>query len=75
MIENTIKVKDNKSGKIYDAFTQGVELNFDGKYYTRWNIGINGYNEWTCICCVYSDAEFNETYTVVKWDKEKKQYI
>lgn len=75
MIENTIKIRNRKSGEIYDCFAQAVDLNFNGRYVLRYNIGINGYNEWTCVCCEYSNDEFNEKYEVVKWSKAKKEYI
>lgn len=65
MIENIIKVRDRKTGKIYDCFAQIVDVNFSGEYSLRYNIGINGYNSWTCICCIYDNDRFNENYEVI----------
>lgn len=65
MIENTIRVKNRETDKIYDCFPQIIDLNFDGNYVLRYNIGINGYNEWTNICCIYDNDEFNATYEVM----------
>lgn len=42
-IKNAMKIKDRETGKIYDCFVQAVDLNFDGNYVMRYNIGINGY--------------------------------
>ena len=65
MIENTIKIKDRKTGKIYDCFPQIVDINFDGNYSLRYNIGINGYNEWSFIHAIYDNDEFNKKYEVI----------
>ena len=65
MIENTIKIKDRKTGKIYDCFAQIVDINFNGKYSLRYNIGINGYNEWSFIHAIYDNDEFNKKYEVI----------
>ncbi len=64
-----------KTGKVYEAFTQGVNLNNDGGYVMRWNIGINGYNEWTCKECIYENDEFNNRYVVVKYSYSRKMWI
>lgn len=65
MIQNAMKVKDKKTGRTYDCITQAVDLNFDGNYVLRYNIGINGYNEWSFIHAIYDNKEFNEMYEVV----------
>ena len=65
-IKDAVKVINRKTNEKYDCFAQIVELNFDGKYYLRYNIGINGYNEWTNVCCVYSSEDFNRDYEVIK---------
>ena len=65
MIENTIKIKDRKTGKIYDCLAQIVDINFNGKYSLRYNIGINGYNEWNFIHAIYDNDEFNKKYEVI----------
>lgn len=64
-IKNAMKIKDRKTGRAYDCFTQAVDLNFNGRYVMRYNIGINGYTEWTFIHAIYSNDEFNEMYEVV----------
>ena len=65
MIENTIKIKDRKTGKIYDCFPQMVDINFNSEYSLRYNIGINGYNEWNFIHAIYDNDEFNKKYEVI----------
>ena len=75
MIENTIKVKNRETDKVYDCFPQIIDINNDGKYTLRYNLGINGYNEWINICCIYDNDEFNASYEVVKWSKAKHAYI
>ena len=65
MIENSIKIKERKTGKVYDCFAQMVDLNYNGKYTLLYNIGINGYNEWTNICCIYDNDEFNANYEAI----------
>ena len=65
MIENTIKVRDKKTGKIYDCFPQIVDVNFNNNYSLRYNIGINGYNEWNFIHAIYDNDEFNKKYEVI----------
>lgn len=64
-IKNTMKIKDRETGKTYDCFTQAVDLTLTGRYVLRYNIGINGYNEWTNVCCIYSNDEFNTWYEVI----------
>lgn len=64
-IENTMKVRDRETGKTYDCFLQSVDLNFNGKYIMRYNIGINGYTEWHNVCCIYSNEDFNNEYEVI----------
>lgn len=61
----TMKIRDKRTNEVYDCFTQSVDLNFDGKYVMRYNIGINGYKNWYNVCCVYSNDEFNNNYEVI----------
>jgi hypothetical protein len=70
-----IRVRNKKSGEVYSCVAQLVDLNFDGKYCLRFNIGIDGYNEWTHIENIYSNDEFNEKYEVVKYQKSKKMWV
>ena len=61
-----MKVKDKKTNKLYDCIVQSVELNFDGNYYMRYNIGIQNYQGFHNIHCIYNNEEFNKTYEVIK---------
>lgn len=70
---DTIKIRNRETQKIYDCFPQCVNL--DGKYTLCYNIGIKGYNEWTNICCEYSNEAFNANYEVVKYSFAKRKYI
>ncbi len=65
MIENAMRIRDRRTGEEYDCFPQMVDLSFKGKYELRYNIGINGYTEWSNICCIYSNDEFNSKYEVI----------
>ena len=65
MVENAIKVRDKRTGKVYDCIPQIVDLNFNGRYELRYNIGINGYTEWSNVCCVYDNDVFNRDYEVI----------
>lgn len=44
MIENAYKIKERKTGKIYSCLPQMVDINHNGNYCLRYNVGINGYN-------------------------------
>lgn len=62
-IQTAFKVVEKKTGKKFDCFIQDYEY-IDGKRETRFNIGINGWNEWGFIC--YMDEEqFNSEYEVL----------
>lgn len=63
---NIIKIRDRITGETYDAFVQAVDINFNGHYVMRWNIGIQGHHEWHFICAVYDNDEFNKKYSVTK---------
>lgn len=65
IIENTIKVRDKKTGMTYDCFPQMVDINFNGRYSLRYNIGIMGFTEWTFIHAIYDNDTFNEKYEVI----------
>ena len=64
-IKNTMKIRDRKTDKIYECFTQSVSLDLGKTYVLRYNIGINGYNEWSNVCCEYSNEDFNNNYEVI----------
>ena len=63
---NHFKVKKINTNEIYDCYVQSVELNFDGKYYLRYVIGIKNYQGFHWIHCIYSNDEFNATYKVIE---------
>ena len=64
-IKGTMKVRERSTGKRYECFTQAVDLNFDGRYVMRYNVGINGYCEWSTVCCIYDNAQFNKLFEVI----------
>ena len=61
-----MRVKDKKTGKIYDCIVQSVDINFSGKYSLRYNIGIENYQGFHSIHCIYENDTFNEMYEVIK---------
>jgi len=61
-----MKVRDRKTGSTYTAYTQSVDVNFNGRYALRYIIGIQGYNEFTFLHAIYDNDEFNEMYEVIK---------
>lgn len=65
MIENAYKIKERKTGKIYSCLPQMVDINHNGNYCLRYNVGINGYNAWTFVHAIYNNDEFNEMYEVI----------
>ena len=60
-----IRVKDKKTGKTYDCIVQAVDINFTGKYSLRYNIGIENYQGFHSIHCIYDNEEFNNMYIVI----------
>ena len=64
-VQDAMRIRDKRTGKEYDCFPQMVDLNFRNEYVLRYNIGINGHHEWSNICCVYSNDEFNSDYEVI----------
>lgn len=71
-------VRRKADDKRFNMFPQAVDLNVNGRYCLRYNIGINGYTEWTFIEAIYDNNEFNKRYEVVGVDvygiKEVKSY-
>lgn len=57
-------VRRKADGKRFSMVPQAVDLNFNDRYCLRYNIGINGYTEWTFIEAIYDNDEFNEKYEV-----------
>ena len=66
MSEQILKVKRKSDGKIFSVMPQIVDLNFKNEYCLRYNIGINGYNEWTFIEAIYDNEDFNARYEVIE---------
>ena len=64
-IKGTMKIRNRKNNEVLDCFTQAVQLNHDGKYVLRYNIGINGYSNWTFIYAEYDNDTFNENWEVI----------
>ena len=63
-IKEAFRVKEKETGKELDCFIQDYEHS-NGKHQTRFNIGINGWHEWTFIHYV-DERQFNEMYSVVE---------
>lgn len=61
-----MKIKNRKTGKIYDCFTQAVDLNFNGKYVLRYVIGIENFQGFHNVCCEYDNDRFNDEYEVLE---------
>lgn len=74
-IDNARNFRDRRTDKVYQVIPQMVDLNCNDKYVLRYNIGINGYNEWTCINCEYDSNEFNKNYEAVTWGQKSKKWI
>jgi len=61
-IKTAFKVTERETGKHYDCFIQDYE-HTNGKHETRFNIGINGWHEWSFLH--YEDEEsFNRNYSI-----------
>ena len=54
-----MKIKDRNTGKTYDCITQAVDINFNGNYTLWYNIGIENYQGFNSIHCIYD----NDTLT------------
>ena len=40
-----MRVRHRKTGEVYSCFVQAVDLNFNGEYMLRYNIGIKGHKD------------------------------
>lgn len=60
------KVRDRKTGEVFSCMPQMVDINYNGKYSLRYNIGIDGYHEWHFIHAIYDNETFNEKYEVIE---------
>lgn len=63
---NGLTVRNRQTGRTYTAYTQSVDINFNGKYSLRYVIGIQGYTEFSFVEAIYDNDEFNERYEVIK---------
>ena len=61
-IKDAVRVLNKENGRKYDMFEQVVDLNFDGKMVHRYNIGINGHNDWHFVEVVYGEENFNSKF-------------
>ena len=60
-----MKIKNRNTGKTYDCIAQAIDLNFDGNYSLRYNIGIENYQGFNSIHCIYDNDTFNKMYEVI----------
>lgn len=63
-IKTAFIVKDKQTGEQYDCFIQDYIYNMSGEHQTRFNIGINGWNEWSFLFYL-SEEEFNERMEII----------
>ena len=61
-----MRVMEIDSGKVYDCIVQAVDINFKGVYVLRYNIGIENYQGFNSIHCIYDNEEFNKMYRVIR---------
>lgn len=62
-IKTAFKVQEKATGKHFDCFIQEYEYT-SGETETRFNIGINGWQEWSFVHYV-DEARFNELYEII----------
>ena len=63
--DTMMKIKNRNTGKKYACIIQAVDVNFDGNYALRYNIGIENYQGFNCIHCIYDNYTFNKMYEVI----------
>ena len=61
-VKTAFRVTEKETGRHYDCFIQHYDYQ-NGKTETRFNVGINGWNEWT-FCAYYNESEFNREFSV-----------
>ncbi len=49
-----------------DCIVQAVDLNFNGKYVMRYNIGVRNYQGFHSSLCIYDNDKFNEEYEIIQ---------
>lgn len=74
-MKDMLNVRNRETSKVYQAYVQSVDLNFNGRYVLRYVVGIQGHNDFAFIECIYSNDDFNERYEVIKWDRGKKVWV
>jgi hypothetical protein len=62
-VKTAFEVTEKATGRKYDCFIQDYEYVSSGKHETRFNIGINGWNEGS-FKCYESEDDFNRYYAV-----------
>ena len=60
-----MKVKNRETEKIYDCIVQAVDVNHSGEYSLCYNIGIENYQGFNSIHCIYDNDAFNKMYEVI----------
>ena len=60
-----MRIKNRNSGRIYDCFTQAVDVNFDGNYILRYNIGIENFQGFNSVYLIYDNDTFNKMFEVI----------
>lgn len=65
-IKNKVfRVKNKKTGNVYDCFAEMVDLNCNGHYILRFNIGTINYQGWHNWRCEYDNDKFNKDYEII----------
>ena len=59
-------IKEKSTNRIYSCTVEAVDLNFDNKYTMRYCIGIENFQGFHVIRCVYSNSEFNNEFEVTE---------
>jgi len=70
-----IKFREKETGRIYDVESQMLDLNFNGKYVLRYNIGIKNYQGFHNVRCIYDNETFNNEFEAVTYLKEKQEWV
>ena len=63
-VPEAFKVIRKEDGRKLDCVIQNFKDAFSGKEYTRFNVGINGWTEWSFIA-YYDEQDFNEHFDVM----------
>lgn len=66
-----MKVRNKETNEIYDAYTQIVDLNGDGKMVHRYIIGVENYQGFHFIEACYSKADLLDIYEVLSLEPGK----